>query len=102
MEDDETIDQYLGHMTKDAVWGGQQEIQALSMVYKFNVILHQVDNPILAFSNYPWGEVPTIHISYHLGEHYNSVRLIDDFGDGPPKPIGHNLTLIKKDENEGQ
>ena len=40
IEDDETIDQYLDEMRKDGVWGGQLEIQALSMMYKFNIIVH--------------------------------------------------------------
>lgn len=47
----------------------------------------------MAFSNFEWGKVPTLHISYHLGEHYNSVRLLEDPGDGPVMPIGHELTL---------
>lgn len=29
----------------------------------------------------------TLHFSYHGGQHYNSVRAADDFGDGPPAPI---------------
>ena len=48
----------------------------------------------MAFSNFDWGTVPTLHISYHLGEHYNSVRLIDDFENEPAKPIGHELKLV--------
>ena len=32
-------------------------------------------------------ETPTIHISYHDGEHYNSVRMASDTGSGPPQPI---------------
>ena len=32
-------------------------------------------------------EAPTIHISYHDGEHYNSVRMASDTGSGPPQPI---------------
>lgn len=47
----------------------------------------------MAFSNFPWGSVPTLHISYHLGEHYNSVRLLEDPGDGPAMPIGHELQI---------
>lgn len=27
------------------------------------------------------------HLSYHEGQHYNSVRLADDFEAGPPRPI---------------
>ena len=32
-------------------------------------------------------DAPTIHLSYHDGEHYNSVRLASDTGSGPPEPI---------------
>jgi OTU domain-containing protein 3 len=53
----------------------------------------------MAFANYPWSTVPTLHISYHLGEHYNSVRLLEDPCTGPPLPIGHELTI--KNENFG-
>ena len=69
------------------------ELQALSNIYRFNYIIHQVDNPIMAFSNFPWGSVPTLHLSYHLGEHYNSVRLLEDPGDGPVMTIGHELKI---------
>jgi OTU domain-containing protein 3 len=83
----------LADIEKDGTWGGQLEIQALSVVHNFNCIVHQVDNPIMVFSNYPLGTVKTIHISYHLGEHYNSVRLINDPCDGVPLVIGHELKL---------
>ena len=29
----------------------------------------------------------TVHLSYHDGEHYNSVRLADDFNPGAATPI---------------
>ena len=32
-------------------------------------------------------DAPTIHISYHDGEHYNSVRMASDAGSGLPQPI---------------
>eukprot|EP00347_Sterkiella_histriomuscorum_P016120 403354413 len=101
IEDDETIDQYLGDMAKDGTWGGQMELQVLSLIYKFNYIVHQVDNPIMAFSNFDWGAVPTLHISYHLGEHYNSVRLLEDNGDGPVMPIGHELQIKNPIQENG-
>ena len=104
IEDDETIDQYLQDIERDGVWGGQLELTVLSLIYKFNYIVHQVDNPIMAFSNFPWGSVPTIHISYHMGEHYNSVRLIDDTGSDPAiaKPIGHDLKITNSILKEEQ
>jgi hypothetical protein len=49
----------------------------------------------------PMGSVPTLHISYHLNEHYNSVRRGDDEGHRgiPPiieYPIGHDLEKVKE------
>ena len=32
IEDDETIDQYLGDIAKDGVWGGQLELTVLSLI----------------------------------------------------------------------
>ena len=52
----------------------------------------------MSFSNFDPKTVPTLHISYHMGEHYNSVRLLDDDDDGgPAKPIGHELKIINND-----
>lgn len=69
-------------MHKDAVWGGNLEIQALSMLYVFNVYIHQLDTAAFMIKNYFGSHIPTVHISYHLGEHYNSVRLKDDLTSG--------------------
>lgn len=42
--------------------------------------------------------MPTLHVSYHLGEHYNSVRLASDpnLYNRPAIdfPIGHNLQEV--------
>jgi OTU domain-containing protein 3 len=88
-------------MEKDSVWGGQLEMNALANALKFNVIVHQVDNPsMVQVFHEPIGKVPTIHLSYHLGEHYNSVRRIDDtciVGQAPIKffKIGHDIENVK-------
>ena len=98
-------------MRKSSTWGGQHEIRALGLQYKVNVIVHQVSGPnVVQTFHEPLGSVDTIHLSYHMGKHYNSVRRIDD----PAKknvvpvvyyPIGHDLekngeryseTLIKE------
>lgn len=58
-------------------------------------MVHQFDEecPIIKIENFPLGEVPTLHISYHFGQHFNSVRLFEDPGDGPAMPIGHELKI---------
>lgn len=79
IEDDETIEQYCNDMSKDGIWGGQIEMNALAYCFNFNVIIHQVDNPsMVQVFNEPIDKYPTLHLSFHLGEHYNSVRRGDD------------------------
>jgi hypothetical protein len=45
----------------------------------FNVAIHTVGNEIL-FQTFhePLQSYPTVHLSYHLGEQWNSVRRGDD------------------------
>ena len=96
IEDDEDIDDYIKWIRKDARWGGQLEMNALAQIHNFNVVVHQVDNPSMAQEFFPWGTVPCLHVAYHLGEHYNSVRRADDTLEGPAIdfPIGHILKEV--------
>lgn len=76
-------------------------MNALATALQFNVIVHQVDNPSMAqLFHHPADKFPVLHISYHLGEHYNSVRRIDDdmIKGWPPIqtfPIGADLDKVK-------
>lgn len=93
IEDDEKIEDYISWIREDARWGGQLEMNALAQIHRFNVVVHQVDNPCMAQEFFPWDTVPTLHISYHLGEHYNSVRACADPLTGPATayPVSHIL-----------
>lgn len=76
-------------------------MNALAMCFGFNVIVHCVDQPSLAnVFNEPIGSVPTIHLSFHLDSHYNSIRRGDDpiiKGTLPLNEyeIGHDLDKVK-------
>ena len=82
-------------------------MNALANCFRFNVIVHQLDNPSMAqIFHAPIGSVPTLHIAYHLGEHYNSIRRGDDtmIVGAPPVeffPIGHDLDEVKKMFSKG-
>jgi len=87
IEDDEPFEDYIARMRRNGTWGGHLEIQACSMAYQVNVTIHQLNQPrwellSLAFST------KTIHLSYHDGQHYSSVRMLrDNSRNGPPEPI---------------
>ena len=98
IEDDESIEDYIAWIRNDARWGGQLEMNALAQIHRFNVVVHQVDNPGMAQEFFPWGTVPTLHVSYHMGEHYNSVRAEADPLDGPAiaYPVSHILKEVER------
>lgn len=76
------------------------EIRALASIYKFNVIIHALDtDPMQQVFFEPIDSARIIHMSFHNGKHYNSVRRIDD--PLTPKkvhhdkyPIGHDILAL--------
>jgi len=78
IEDDEPFDEYMTRMKRNATWGGQMEIQACSLAYSCNITIHQLNKPRWDMATFPASQVKTIHLSYHQGEHYSSVRKIGD------------------------
>ena len=94
IEDDETFEDYIKDIRKDGIWGGHLEIQAYSMKYQVNAFIHMLEQPAYVIQNFPPNLVRTAHFTYHLGEHYNSVRLNGDIGDKIPDLIPFKLTPI--------
>ena len=85
IEDDIDFDKYLNYMGTDGIWGGQLEMSVLAELHNFNVIVYQIDFEDMAQEFHPWDtkDLKTIHLSYHQGRHYNSVRSMSDPGRGP-------------------
>eukprot|EP01025_Chloroclados_australasicus_P018052 TRINITY_DN1933_c1_g1_i1.p1 TRINITY_DN1933_c1_g1~~TRINITY_DN1933_c1_g1_i1.p1 ORF type:complete len:531 (+),score=101.46 TRINITY_DN1933_c1_g1_i1:61-1653(+) len=87
VEDDESFESYLKRIRKDGTWAGQIELQAASLAFEVNICIYQYQQPRWTLENFPSNEAKTIHISYHDGEHYNSVRDLEDYSPGPPEDI---------------
>lgn len=86
IEDDRSFASYTAEMSRDSVWGGNLELQALSMALQLDVRIHQLDGPVYDIRNsFRSGVRPTpIHLSYHQGQHYASVRRRDSETMGGP------------------
>jgi len=92
--DDVTYEDYLNEMGDLGEWGGNLELQALSIVCEVNFIIHRLKEPCYEIRNFDLSQ-PLIHLSYHNGDHYNSVRLKDDLQyDEPAKPIPYDLIFL--------
>lgn len=87
LEDEVPFDEYCKQMREPGTWAGHMELQAISLVTQVNICIHRLLSPRWHIVNFKNTETRCIHLSYHDGEHYNSVRRKDDDGDGPAKPI---------------
>jgi hypothetical protein len=87
-------------MAEEGTWAGNLELQAASIQLSVNLKVYQAGQPPWIVANFPLEEVPMLHLSYHDGMHYNSVRLLDDYGTGPPEPIPLHSKLGGSDGGE--
>ncbi|XP_051126746.1 OVARIAN TUMOR DOMAIN-containing deubiquitinating enzyme 7 [Andrographis paniculata] len=87
VEDEVPFNKYCESMAKNGTWAGNLELQAASLVTRCNICIHSPMLPRLYIRNFNDNEVRMIHLSYHDGEHYNSVRLKEDTCSGPARPI---------------
>ncbi|KAH9663655.1 OVARIAN TUMOR DOMAIN-containing deubiquitinating enzyme 7 [Citrus sinensis] len=92
IEDDVPFDEYCQSMETDGTWAGHMELQAASLVTHSNICIHRHMSPRWYIRNFDYHEARMIHLSYHDGEHYNSVRLKEDSCIGSARPI-----IIKAD-----
>ena len=84
-EDD--FDRYLCDLRGDGAWGGNLEIQCVAMAFKINVVIHVHASPRWEVANFG-AEARTVQLSYHEGNHYNSVR-----GTNQSKPFLNHCIL---------
>lgn len=105
IEDDEDFDEYCDRMSQDAEWAGHIEVQAASLVLESNLKIYQAGQPVWSVVNFPTSQKPTLHLSYHDQQHYNSVRQASDPGDGPALPIetiNTETASHEQDKNKSQ
>lgn len=87
IEDDVSFDEYCRNMGKDYTWAGHMELQAASLVTRSNICIHRNMSPRWYIKNFDKPGARMVHLSYHDGEHYNSVRIKEDTCSGPARPI---------------
>ena len=83
-------------MSKLTAYGGNDSIVAFARNHGVNIVIHQLNEPRWVIYGEDYcknGEVRELHISYHNGEHYSSVRHISD-NDTEPAWIKHNQTML--------
>ena len=68
------FDDYCARMRRSTTWGGQLEIQALSRALEVNVYVFQTGGKsTVKMINFDESTSQCVTVSYHDGEHYNTV-----------------------------
>lgn len=78
------FDKYCCDLEKTTTWGGHLEIKALSHVLNQPIIVMQSDGPVITVGEGFHGDPVTVVYHRHafgLGEHYNSVELLQEQSD---------------------
>jgi len=91
IEDDVPFTQHVQNLSQDGTYGGNDSIVAFARLHKLTVVIHQLDSPAWEVhgetadgtSSKSPSLVRQLHISYHNGDHYASVRKIQDNTDSP-------------------
>eukprot|EP00210_Caulerpa_lentillifera_P001483 g1423.t1 len=103
LDDNEDFDSYIIQMKQEGSWAGDFEVHAASLYFNVDICIYQVDNGALqCLCNRSPMSSKIIHISYHGGEHYNSVRQWGDYDNDPPLPIEMTTTMQNKGHHHQQ
>ncbi|XP_020608262.1 OTU domain-containing protein 3-like isoform X2 [Orbicella faveolata] len=92
MEDNVSFDKHLEQLSKLSTYGGNDSIVAFARNHGVNIVIHQLNEPrwVIYGGDYSKnGQARELHISYHNGEHYSSVRRIND-NTTEPAWVKHN------------
>jgi len=85
VEDDISFDAHLSSLAENGTFAGNDSIVAFARKHNLTVVIHQLNKPLWQIHGGRDGSPgdSEVHISYHNGDHYNSVRRIGDVSNTP-------------------
>ncbi|XP_022109291.1 OTU domain-containing protein 3-like [Acanthaster planci] len=85
VEDDVPFDRHIENLAKSGTYAGNDSIVAFARRHGLNVVIHQLNAPDWKVSGSDRPEARELHIAYHNGDHYSSVRKFGDKSQEPTK-----------------
>ncbi|XP_028941193.1 OTU domain-containing protein 3 [Antrostomus carolinensis] len=89
VEDDVPFEKHVTNLAKPGTFAGNDAIVAFARNHQVNVVIHQLNAPLWQGRNKTSirgadkNNVRELHIAYRYGEHYDSVRRINDDSEAP-------------------
>ncbi|CAH7440839.1 OTU domain-containing protein 3 isoform X1 [Phodopus roborovskii] len=83
VEDDIPFEKHVASLSKPGTFAGNDAIVAFARRHQLNVVIHQLNAPLWQIRGTDKSSVRELHIAYRYGEHYDSVRRINDNSEAP-------------------
>ncbi|NXF34043.1 OTUD3 protein, partial [Nyctibius bracteatus] len=83
VEDDVPFEKHVTNLAKPGTFAGNDAIVAFARNNQINVVIHQLNAPLWQIQGTDKNNARELHIAYRYGEHYDSVRRIDDDSEAP-------------------
>ncbi|VDO36022.1 unnamed protein product [Onchocerca flexuosa] len=80
---DVPFDRYVNDLSRPGTYAGQDALVAFARLHEVNIIIHQLNRPLWKIQGSEDSNAPEVHLSYHNGEHYSSVRRFGDIANTP-------------------
>ncbi|XP_033097716.1 OTU domain-containing protein 3-like [Anneissia japonica] len=78
VEDDVPFDRHVCNLRKSGTYAGNDAIVAFARLKELTVVIHQLNAPVFKVSGNDKPGSRELHIAYHNGDHYSSVRKLCD------------------------
>ncbi|XP_052033827.1 OTU domain-containing protein 3 isoform X3 [Apodemus sylvaticus] len=83
VEDDIPFEKHVASLAKPGTFAGNDAIVAFARNHQLNVVIHQLNAPLWQIRGTDKSSSRELHIAYRYGEHYDSVRRINDNSEAP-------------------
>ncbi|XP_028615611.1 OTU domain-containing protein 3 [Grammomys surdaster] len=97
VEDDVPFEKHVASLAKPGTFAGNDAIVAFARNHQLNVVIHQLNAPLWQIRGTDKSSARELHIAYRYGEHYDSVRRINDNSEAP----AHLLTDFQMLHQDG-
>uniref|UniRef100_UPI00358E266F OTU domain-containing protein 3-like isoform X2 n=1 Tax=Myxine glutinosa TaxID=7769 RepID=UPI00358E266F len=100
VEDDMPFERHVGNLSKNGTFAGNDAIVAFARNHQLTVVIHQLDSPIWEVKGLEKVGVRQLHIAYQHGDHYDSVRLLNDVTCQPTRICLQDIEMVAKEFRE--
>ncbi|XP_065594206.1 OTU domain-containing protein 3 [Cyrtonyx montezumae] len=83
VEDDVPFEKHVTSLAQPGTFAGNDAIVAFARNNQINVVIHQLNAPLWQIQGTDKSNARELHIAYQHGEHYDSVRRINDDSEAP-------------------